>query len=233
MIQVSDCKGSSAVGSEAMPGARGERSQAEAWNRGYDAGRRDGNVPVLVSVVVPCCNEHLVLTELHVRLSALAERLVEEGCETEIVLVDDGSRDRTWSAISALAGEDARVRGVRLSRNFGHQAALACGYAHARGDAIVSLDADLQDPPEVVPAMVRAWQSGADVVFGVRRARTGETLFKRSTAWFFYWLLHRLGAVHIRRNVGDFRLLSRRALDAARGTRKVPPNASGPARTLG
>lgn len=179
--------------------------------------RCDLHLPPLISFVVPCCNEEPALAELYARLGSLADLLaVQSGYRAEMVLVDDGSRDGTWDGICSLADEDLRVHGVRLSRNFGFQSALACGYAEARGNAIVSLDADLQDPPEVVPEMVRAWLNGADVVFGVRQSRRVESWFKRGTAWGFYWLLHRLGAVHVRRNVGDFRLLSRRAWEAVR-----------------
>jgi len=168
----------------------------------------------LISVIVPCYNEQEVLPLLVERLRQLARTLAAEmDCDTEIVLVDDGSGDGTWSQIQSYADDDERIRGARLSRNFGQQAAMTCGYALANGDAVVCLDADLQDPPEVVPEMVMCWQEGADVVYGVRRKREGETRFKLGTAKFFYWLIRKLGAVHVRAESGDFRLMSRRAVD--------------------
>jgi len=168
----------------------------------------------LISVIVPCYNEQEVLPLLVERLRQLARTLdAEMDCDTEIILVDDGSADGTWKQICRFADDDERIRGARLSRNFGQQAAMTCGYALADGDAMVSLDADLQDPPEVVPEMVSRWQQGADVVYGVRRKRDGETRFKLGTAKFFYWLIRKLGAVHVRADSGDFRLMSRRSVD--------------------
>ena len=169
----------------------------------------------LVSLVVPCYDEEEVLPLLIERLAQLAARLdAEFACDVEIVLVDDGSRDGTWDRICSFAARDARVRGARLSRNFGQQAALTCGYALATGDAVVSLDADLQDPPEVVLKMVSRWREGFDVVYGVHRRRQGETLFKRVTAELFYRLIRKLGAEHVRAQAGEFRLMSRRSLEA-------------------
>jgi dolichol-phosphate mannosyltransferase len=183
-------------------------------------GREDagGETPrAVVSLVVPCFNEHDVLPLLIARLEELAAQLAaEQDCDADIVLVDDGSTDDTWAGIQAAAAADARIRGARLSRNFGQQAALTCGYELAFGDAVVCLDADLQDPPEVVLEMVARWRAGFDVVYGVRRRRLGETAFKRGTARCFYWLIRRLGAVHVRAAAGEFRLLSRRAVDAVR-----------------
>jgi polyisoprenyl-phosphate glycosyltransferase len=169
----------------------------------------------LISLVVPCFNEEHVLPLLRDALALLGDRLASQhGCDSEFLLVDDGSRDRTWELIGAFAAGDPRVRGVRLSRNFGHQAALTCGYDLASGDAIVSLDADLQDPPDVVPEMVTRWQAGADVVYAIRDARPGETRFKLWTAKMFYRLIHRLSAADVREDSGDFRLMSRRSVDA-------------------
>ena len=169
----------------------------------------------LVSIVVPCFNEQEILPRARFELLALAKRLdFDEACGVEFILVDDGSTDRTWPLICDWARGDPTVVGIRLSRNFGHQAALACGYKHCRGDAIACLDSDLQDPPDAVVEMIRAWRDGADVVLGVRRTRSGETQFKLLTASAFYWLIRKCGAKHVRPNVGDFRLLSRRALAA-------------------
>ncbi|NRA07901.1 MAG: glycosyltransferase family 2 protein [Myxococcales bacterium] len=168
---------------------------------------------VLVSIVVPCLDEEEVFPLLQSALLSVAKRM-EPAVAVEFVLVDDGSQDATWSLICAFARVDARVRGVSLSRNFGQQMAITCGYDVARGDAVVSMDADLQDPPELVPQLVEVWQTGADVVYAVRSRRRGEGLFKRASAAFFYRLLRWIGASTIREASGDFRLLSRRALDA-------------------
>jgi polyisoprenyl-phosphate glycosyltransferase len=172
-----------------------------------------------ISIVVPCYNEVAVFPYLQKELSALADRIVQD-YDVEIILVDDGSCDATWEKICAFSAVDSRVRGVALSRNFGHQAALTCGYDLATGDAVVCLDADLQDPPEVVLEMLRRWREGADVVYGVRTSREGETAFKLWTAKLFYRLLRAMGAKYVREDAGDFRLLSRRSLDALQKMRE-------------
>jgi polyisoprenyl-phosphate glycosyltransferase len=132
----------------------------------------------------------------------------------ELVLVDDGSTDASPQALERLAAADPRVRIVYLSRNFGHQTALTAGLDHARGDAVVMLDADLQDPPELIPRMLDHWRRGCDVVYAVREQRDGESRFKLSTARWFYKLFDKLAQVELQHNAGDFRLLDRRALDA-------------------
>jgi len=165
-------------------------------------------VPTL-SVVAPVFNEEEILEELHRRVAAAIPDL-----DFELVLVDDGSTDGSWERMLALAAADARLRLVRLSRNFGHQSALTAGLDAARGDAIVLIDADLQDPPEVIPQLVAKWREGYDVVYGVRIDREGETAFKLATASLFYRLLRRLAGTPIPASAGDFRLLSRRAADA-------------------
>lgn len=172
-----------------------------------------------ISIVVPCLDEAEVFGRLRVELTALADRVAPE-LDTEILLVDDGSRDLTWSLIREFASADRRVRGVCLSRNFGQQAALTCGYDLATGDAVVSMDADLQDPPEVVLEMIDLWRKGADVVVAVRDEREGETRFKRWTAALFYRVARMLGGEHVRADLGDFRLLSRRSLLALRRLRE-------------
>ena len=164
----------------------------------------------LISVVAPVYNEVATVRELHRRLT---DALAALG-PYEIVLVDDGSTDGTWEALRELARTDRHLRLLRLSRNFGHQIALSAGLDHARGDAVVSLDGDLQDPPEVIPELVARWRDGSDVVFAVRRQRDGETWFKRATASAFYKFINRVSSVDIPEQAGDFRLLSRRALDA-------------------
>ncbi len=163
----------------------------------------------LLSVVAPVYNEE-ELIELFVQrtCAALADY------NFELVLVNDGSADRTPELLDRIAAQDARVRVVHLSRNFGHQAALTAGLEHAVGDAVAMIDADLQDPPELIPSMVEHWQQGSDVVYAVRREREGETAFKLATASFFYKLFNALTQVDLEPNSGDFRLLDRRALDA-------------------
>lgn len=166
-----------------------------------------------LSIVVPCFNEEACLTALHERLSTAARNSV--GDDYEIVLVNDGSRDRSWPLMRTLAAGDPHLVAVNLSRNHGHQLALTAGLDLCRGDMILIIDADLQDPPELLPAMIQAMRAeDADVVYGVRRSRSGETAFKRATAHGFYRLLSRATEVDIPLDAGDFRLMSRRALDA-------------------
>jgi dolichol-phosphate mannosyltransferase len=169
---------------------------------------------VPLSIVVPCYNEEACLRELHVRLSRAAEA-VAGGGDYEIVLVNDGSRDRTWEVMRELAAGDPHLVAVNLSRNHGHQLALTAGLDLCAGEKILIIDADLQDPPELLGDMLAKMDAEkADVVYAVRRARAGETAFKRSTAKAFYRLLSRLAEIDIPRDTGDFRLMSRRALDA-------------------
>jgi polyisoprenyl-phosphate glycosyltransferase len=166
-----------------------------------------------VSVVVPIYNEVDTVPELHRRLTAV---LAPDG-DYELVLVDDRSTDGSWEALLGIAAEDPRVRLVRLSRNFGHQIAISAGLDAARGDAVVLMDGDLQDPPELIPQLLQRWRDGYDVVYAVREHREGETAFKRGSAKAFYGLLGRMSHVEIPADAGDFRLLSRRAADAVRG----------------
>jgi dolichol-phosphate mannosyltransferase len=166
-----------------------------------------------LSIVVPCFNEEACLAELHQRLSAAARTAA--GDDYELVLVNDGSRDGSWPIMRRLADEDAHLIAVNLSRNHGHQLALTAGLDLCRGETILIIDADLQDPPELLSAMLETMrEAGADVVYGVRRSRRGETAFKRATAHGFYRLLSRATEVDIPLDAGDFRLMSRRALDA-------------------
>jgi polyisoprenyl-phosphate glycosyltransferase len=171
--------------------------------------------PANLSFVVPCYNEEAALPALLARLGELASDLHRAGLVAgppEILLVDDGSRDRTWDLIARAAGEGP-VTGVRLSRNHGHQRALLAGLMTARGDLVVSLDADLQDDLAAVPKMIEAWRQGAEIVFGVRDARDTDTAFKRITARAYYGLLQRMG-VDVLADHADFRLMSRKALTA-------------------
>ncbi|HEV2595718.1 MAG TPA: glycosyltransferase family 2 protein [Sphingomicrobium sp.] len=167
----------------------------------------------VLSVVVPCFNEEACLSELHQRLGAAAREAA--GDNYELVLVNDGSRDQSWPIMRQMAAEDSHVVAVNLSRNHGHQLALTAGLDLCRGEAILIIDADLQDPPELLPAMFATMRAQrADVVYGVRKSRAGETAFKRATAHGFYRLLSRATEVDIPLDAGDFRLMSRRALDA-------------------
>ncbi len=166
-----------------------------------------------LSIVVPCYNEQPCLGALHERLGAAARTAA--GDDYEIVLINDGSRDDSWAVMQEIATKDPRVVAVNLSRNHGHQLALTAGLDLCRGDYVLIIDADLQDPPELLPAMLETMrESQADVVYGVRRSRAGETAFKRATAHGFYRLLSRATEVDIPVDAGDFRLMSRRALDA-------------------
>ncbi len=166
-----------------------------------------------LSVVVPVFNEEQNIPELYRRLVA-----VLEGCVAsfEVVFVDDGSRDGSWTLVRELAAGDRRVRGLRFSRNFGHQMAFAAGLEHARGEAVVIMDADLQDPPEVIPELLARFREGWEVVYAVRRARHGESAFKLYTAKLFYRVLKRITPVDIPLDTGDFRLMGRRAVEAFR-----------------
>jgi polyisoprenyl-phosphate glycosyltransferase len=165
----------------------------------------------VLSVVVPAHNEEEVLDELHARLGAVLDDL---DMPSEVILVDDGSRDLTAAKIVAIGARDPRFKLVRLSRNFGHQSAITAGIDLARGDAVVVMDADLQDPPDVIHAMVERWREGAQVVYGVREAREHDTAFKRASARGFYRLLDRLTDIDVPTDAGDFRLLDRVVVDA-------------------
>lgn len=164
-----------------------------------------------LSVVVPAFNEAEVLPHFHARLSAVLKDLP---LQAEIVYVNDGSKDATLNIMRSIAVHDGRVAIVSLSRNFGKEIALTAGLDHARGDAVVVIDADLQDPPELIPELIRCWRDGYDVVYAKRMGRDGESGLKILTAFAFYRLIQRAGRVHIPQDTGDFRLLSRRAMVA-------------------
>jgi glycosyltransferase involved in cell wall biosynthesis len=165
--------------------------------------------PKLLSVVAPVYNEEQLIEPFVQRTLAAVS-----GYAFELVLVNDGSSDATPQLLDRLADNDPRVRVIHLSRNFGHQAALTAGLEHAVGDVVAMIDADLQDPPELIPKMIEQWQQGSDVVYAVRRRREGETAFKLATASWFYKLFDRLAQVDLEPNSGDFRLLDRAALNA-------------------
>ena len=162
-----------------------------------------------VSVVVPLYNEELVIVEMYARLTK-----VLDGCDStyEIILVNDGSRDKTLQMATDICQGDERVKLLSFSRNFGHQVAITAGMDNATGDAVVVIDADLQDPPEVIPEMIKKWREGFQVVYGVRSERKGESWFKLITASAFYRLLKRMTSVEIPVDTGDFRLMDKRVL---------------------
>ncbi len=168
---------------------------------------------MLISIVVPCYNEEGVIAETHRRLLQVLN--AQSGIESEILYIDDGSRDQTWPILQTLpSSERVTIRALTLSRNFGHQLAVSAGIERAKGDAVVLIDADLQDPPEVLPEMIREWQSGYEVVYGVRTERDGESAFKRITAAMVYRLINRVSEVPIPVDTGDFRLMDRKVVDA-------------------
>jgi dolichol-phosphate mannosyltransferase len=163
------------------------------------------------SLVIPLYNEELVLPQLFAGIDALLDKL---DAPAEVILVDDGSRDRSASLATLKSRNDPRYRFVGLSRNFGHQIAITAGMDHAQGDAVIVMDADMQDPPEIVLQLIAKWNEGFDVVYAQRLARDGESRFKRITADLFYRLIARLSTVEIPRNTGDFRLIDRAVLRA-------------------
>ena len=168
-----------------------------------------GDAAPEVSVVLPVFNEEGGLDAVYRRVKAV---LTAPGWRHEIILVNDGSRDRSWEGILALADADRTVKAVNLSRNFGHQIAITAGIDLARGACVVVMDADLQDPPELIPALHAKFVEGHDVVYAQRRSREGETWFKRSTAALFYRLIRRMSTIEIPMDTGDFRLMSRRVV---------------------
>ncbi|MCX5338052.1 MULTISPECIES: glycosyltransferase family 2 protein [unclassified Streptomyces] len=168
---------------------------------------------MLISIVAPCYNEEDVLERFHEEVQKVAEELLPLGHDVEFVYVDDGSRDRTLAVLEGLAGQDPRVRYVSFSRNFGKEAALLAGLRHASGDSVVVMDADLQHPPELIKRMVDLRAQGYDQVIA-RRTRTGDRMTRTLTARLYYRLVNRLVDVELVDGVGDFRLLSRRVVDA-------------------
>jgi dolichol-phosphate mannosyltransferase len=168
---------------------------------------------VVLSIVVPVFNEEAVLSETYRRLTAVMEKLKEP---YELLFVNDGSKDKSGVILEELAQKDRRVRVVHFARNFGHQAAITAGMDYAQGEAVVVIDADLQDPPEVILEMVAKWREGYEVVYGKRIKREGETFFKRFTASLFYRFLQRMTNVDIPLDTGDFRLLDQKVVEIMR-----------------
>lgn len=170
-----------------------------------------------LAVVVPAYNEGDGLREFHARLSPVLDAL---DLDSTVIYVDDGSRDDTWTVMRDLAYDDSRVATLKLSRNFGKELALTAGLDYADADAVVVIDADLQDPPEVIPRFIERWREGYDVVYGTRGERAGETWLKKATAAMFYRLIGRISSTPIPADTGDFRLLGRRAHQALKGLRE-------------
>jgi polyisoprenyl-phosphate glycosyltransferase len=173
--------------------------------------------PALLSVIAPIFNELENLPELHRRVAAVMKCL---RVDWELLLVDDGSTDRSAEAIRSLGRSDPHVRPIIFARNFGHQIAVTAGLDYCRGQAAVIIDADLQDPPELIPELVAKWREGYEVVYAVRSEREGETWFKRVTASAFYRLIYRITDVKIPLDVGDFRLLDRQVIDVLNSMRE-------------
>lgn len=176
---------------------------------------QDKNV---LSIVVPIYNEATIICEFHKRLIAVLAKL---NCQSEIIYVNDGSTDSSLETLQQLRAEDLRVAIVDLSRNFGKEIALSAGLDHSQGDAIVVIDADLQDPPELIPDLVEQWKNGFDVVYAKRVSRRGETWFKKLSAYLFYRVLHRISPIQVPMDTGDFRLISRQVADSLKQLRET------------
>ena len=172
----------------------------------------------LITIIIPAYNEEKVLPLLFKRLDDLAKN--NEGYDFEFLFINDGSKDRTIDLIRQKSDKDTRVSYIDLSRNFGKERAMLAGFDYAKGDAMVIIDADLQDPPELIPKMIKLWESGYDDVYAKRKSREGETWLKKSTSRWFYSILEKLSAVEIQRDTGDFRLLDRRAVEALKTLRE-------------
>lgn len=170
-----------------------------------------------ISIIAPVYNEEPVLHKLHERIAAVMDGTGEVW---ELILVNDGSKDRSAEIIGELHNKDNRVKGISFSRNFGFQIAVTAGLDHAQGDAIVLTDADLQDPPEVIPRMMEKWREGYDVVYGVRGSREGETWFKKVTAKMFYRTIDSITGIDIPLDTGDFRLMDRRVVNTITSMRE-------------
>jgi len=185
--------------------------------RDKTAGPSTQQSEVYISIVVPVFNEQDVILEFHRRLSIVIDQLA---VPAEIIYVNDGSSDHTLSILTTLQTQDNRVGLINLSRNFGKEIALTAGLDHVSGQAAIVIDADLQDPPELIPELIREWKNGYDVVYAQRSTRNGDSLAKRATAYLFYRLIQKVSRVSIPADTGDFRLLSRRALSSLKQLRE-------------
>jgi polyisoprenyl-phosphate glycosyltransferase len=173
--------------------------------------------PKSMSLVIPCYNEEEVLPELYRRLKELVSGYT---FPIEVLLIDDGSKDSTWQMICSYAQESCFIKAIRLARNFGHQTAITCGLDQTQGEVVIILDADLQDPPELIPLMIKDWEDGYDVVYGQRRQRMGEPLSKKLFAFAFYRIFEQVAGLKVPRDTGDFRLMDRRAVNALQSMRE-------------
>lgn len=175
------------------------------------------NNQIVYSIVVPVYNEKEVLSELYKRTTSVMDRLREP---YEIILVNDGSSDSSLEIMKELHSKDSRVKIINFSRNFGHQIAITAGLDYASGEAVITIDADLQDPPEVIPSLIDKWKEGFDVAYGIREKRAGESFFKLSTASVFYRFLRRITDTNIPADTGDFRLMNRKVVDSLKNIRE-------------
>ena len=176
----------------------------------------------LLSIVVPLYNEANILSAFHARLTAVLETLKRTlNISSEIIYVNDGSTDTSAMVLLTLKTQDPRIAIIDLSRNFGKEIALSAGLDHAHGEATIVIDADLQDPPEVIPKLIEQWQQGFDVVFATRISRAGESWVKKGSAQLFYRLLNKISPIQIPVDTGDFRLLSRRTIEALKHLRET------------
>ena len=166
----------------------------------------------LISALIPAYNEEECLHELYKRVSSVLSKL--ENYDYEILIINDGSKDKTLEILKSISEKDSRVQYVNLARNYGKEIAMAAGLDYAKGDVVVILDADLQDPPELIPDMLKYYEEGYDDVYGRRKSRKGETWLKKTTSKLFYKLLQKSTRVDILKDTGDFRVLSRRAVEA-------------------
>lgn len=172
----------------------------------------------LLTILIPAYNEHEVLPLLYDRLSKLMDD--QKKYDFEILFVNDGSKDDTLNIIKFLRAKDSRINYVNLSRNYGKEIAMAAGFDYVRGDALIIIDADLQDPPEIIPEMVKYWEQGYDDVYAKRKSRKGESPLKKLTSWGFYRTLQSMTNIEIQKDTGDFRLLDRRCVEAIKKLRE-------------
>ncbi len=172
----------------------------------------DSNVKKLITILVPAYNEHESLPLLYDRLVKLMDD--QPNYDFEVLFVNDGSKDKTLELIKFLRKKDTRINYVNLSRNYGKETAMAAGFDYVRGDALVIMDADLQDPPELIPEMIKYWEDGYDDVYAKRKSRKGESPLKKLTSWGFYRVLQSMTTIEVQKDTGDFRLLDRRCVEA-------------------
>lgn len=173
-----------------------------------------------ISYIFPCYNEELGLDKLYEEMTPILKQVEERGYEVEVICINDGSKDKTLEKLIALHTKDQRFTIINFARNFGHQIAITAGMDMASGDAVIIMDADLQDPPAVSFEMIQKWEDGWEVVYGQRKAREGESAFKKLTAWGFYRILDSLADIRIPKDTGDFRLMDKKVISAIRQFRE-------------